>query len=491
MIGWLISHQWKESVRADSWYRNLFFKIISGIGVAYLLSSFLILGFFIDDIITIVAPDADPVFIFVKVLFYYFLLDLFVRIFFQRLPVFSIQPYLHLPVSKRNIFLFLLIKSLFSLFNFLPLLLIIPFSVKAIPSDSVYSAWVWFLGIISLILLNNYLSFYIKKRFSLEPMISLLFLISIGILLYVDYAGYVQFSDGFASAILYVSANPLFILIPVGFMIFVFNLCFELLKKKAYLENIADKKDERKTSSGVLSFAERFGRIGQLIQLELKLIWRNTRPKMYVYFCGYFFALCYFVLYKETSPENINLFAILFCLFATGIFIFQHGQLLFAWEGSFIDFIISKNIKIKEFINAKYLMFSITSFFSFIITLPLAFLSTKFIMVIFCFMLYNIGINIALIIFLATYNSTRIDISKSAFFNWEGASGIHFFLIIPTVGVPLIIYAVISAFYSSGAALIVIAILGLAGILMKNVIINLLVKQFNTRKYKMATGFKA
>ena len=80
--------------------KSIAVNIILGFFIVYFLLSFLVLGFFIDELLRHAYPGQDLIAVFNGFLLFYLLLDLFMRFMLQDLPVLAIQPYLHLPIKK-------------------------------------------------------------------------------------------------------------------------------------------------------------------------------------------------------------------------------------------------------------------------------------------------------------------------------------------------------------------------------------------------------
>ncbi|HHH50567.1 MAG TPA: hypothetical protein ENK52_06280, partial [Saprospiraceae bacterium] len=181
----LLSLQWKETIRSAFWEKNLVTNILLGLLALYFALNFLVLGIFLDRILLKIFPDSDPFFIFNRFVLYYLLFDLFMRFMIQQFPTISIQPYLHLPIPKKKLFHYLLIKSIPNFFNWVPFLLIIPFFIKVVvPNYGATQNVVWLLAIAGLILNNNFISYYLKKIFSVKAYVPLIILLGIAVLFY-------------------------------------------------------------------------------------------------------------------------------------------------------------------------------------------------------------------------------------------------------------------------------------------------------------------
>ena len=161
MLLTLLTHQWKADIRSSVFQKSLALNIIMGLLILYFGGIFLFLGFNIDDILFKVFPTQDPVAVFTGGILYYFLADLFFRFMLQEMPGRAVQPYLHLPVGKNRLVHFVLVKSVSSFLNVLPLLFMVPFMVSAVvPAYWMSVGLVWLLALGGLSLFHNFVLLY-------------------------------------------------------------------------------------------------------------------------------------------------------------------------------------------------------------------------------------------------------------------------------------------------------------------------------------------
>ena len=177
-------------------------------------------------------------------------------------------------------------------------------------------------------------------------------------------------------------------------------------------------------------------------------------------------------------------------MFMTGIFIIMYGQFMFGMQAAQFDGFLNSNIRVNDFLKAKYLLFSFLSVVFFLLSLPYALLGWKIVLVHFIMLIYNLGVNTLIILFFANRNYKRIDLSKGASFNWEGVSFTQMILGFPIMIIPFIIYIPFAVFGKGDIGLALLAITGIAFILTRNYWIKLLEKDFFEHKYKIAEGFR-
>jgi len=95
-----------------------------------------------------------------------------------------------------------------------------------------------------------------------------------------------------------------------------------------------------------------------------------------------------------------------------------------------------------------------------------------------------------MVLFLATYNYKRIDVSRSASFNWQGMGATQWISIFPFILLPILIYWAFNLFHLPYVGLGAIGLFGLVMLLMRGFWVNFIVKRFEQQRYKIAEGFR-
>lgn len=482
----LLIHQFKEKKRSHFWQKSITLNIVLGILGLYMLLNMLAIGYFADKIIGEIYKEVNLVVAFSGILFYYFALELIFRFLFQQLPTLSIQPYLTLPIKKSKLLHYPLIKSTFSFFNLLALLLIVPFFVKIVcTTNPVWFCLIWIVTVIALIATNNFLNYSLKKYFSKRPVIILLLLGLVGLMLYFDISKTISISSYFSKSFLYLCENPRWVVVPIAISALSYCLAYTLLKNNSYLEY---NQNNKRNTIDAFSFLGRFGEIGNLIRFEIKMILRNKRPKSMLYLCV-IFMLYGFLFYQKESLNNYLI--LIFCGFilTSGLSI-SYGQYSFSWESSFFDTFLVNKISPVTYIKSKYLFLSMSCFLTFIITLPYCLIDYKIGLINAAMLLYNIGINTLMMLFFCTFNSSRIDLGRSQFMNYQGMGISQFLLVFPTMAIPAIAYIVFNSIGFPQFSFYFLGVLGIIGIIFSKYLIQLVASQFVKRRYKMAVGFR-
>jgi len=482
----LLVHQWKEKIRSPFWQKSIILNILLGLLGIYLMLNILAIGYFADKIILSIYKDSDVVKVFTGLLFYYFAFDLVFRFLFQQLPTLSIQPYLTLPVKKSTLLHYPLLKTVPDFFNIIAILLILPFFIKVIcATQTLLFCLSWIISLLSFILTNNFLNFSLKKYFAKRPLLILTLLVSLGSVLYLDITKVVSLSGFYSSALLHLANTPVLVIFPVVTAMFAYMLAYFLLKRNSYIE---DTQSNQRTNAGSFLFLNRFGETGNLMRVEVKMILRNKRPKSLLYISLIFLAYG-FIFYRKENLDNYLILTFI-GLFLTSMFAINYGQYMFSWESSFFDSYMANKIERFKYLKSKYLFFSISSIIMFILSLPYALISYKIGLINASLLLYNIGISSIIMMFFCTYNTSRIDLGKSQFMNYQGTGFTQFLVVFPVMGIPAIVYLAFNYLGIPQYNFYALGIIGATGIVFNKYLIQMVANQFIKRKYKMAVGFR-
>jgi len=229
--------------------------------------------------------------------------------------------------------------------------------------------------------------------------------------------------------------------------------------------------------------------VGELIAIELKLILRHKRTKSILYI-SCFFLFYGLIFYTNDMYANSNSMLFFVAMFITGLLMLMYGQWVVSWDSSHFDSLMTRNIPVRTYLSANYYMLVAFNIICFVLTTPYFFFGMKIVYMHLAAFIFNVGVNVFLLLFLSSFNTKRIDLSKTSAMNYQGTTFKSFLIVIPIMFIPMIIVAALSALTSIMVALWTLTSLGLAGILFRDSLITVCVNQFNRRKYKLAEGFR-
>ena len=486
----LITQDWKKGFRAQGFYKNLAVSIMMGLFGLYMAASFLFLGFSLNEILEKADNKLNPMELFNGAMLYIMLFGLALRFFMQQLNTLNLASYQVLPIKRSSLINFLILKPLASPVNYFLLLVVVPFAVKSVAGY--YTALValrFVLSFIFLVWFDSLTAAFLKRKFGsgvLSGVIVLLILASVIALEYFKIFSLFHYSGLLFGFIVLKSYGLLVSLLMVA-VAYLLNRWFFSLNY--YAEKFNRKLERNKTVAADLSFLNRFGIIGELIGMEIKLILRHKRTKSLLYM-SCIFLLYGLLFYRGTVYANMPSMLFFVAMFMTGLLMLMFGQWFISWDSSHFDCLMTRNIPVRTYMSANYYLMIAFNVLCFVLTTPYFLFGMKIVYLHVAAFIFNVGVNIFLLMFLTTFNTKRVDLSKPNVMNYQGTTYKSFLIVLPIMLVTMAIVGIMSSFLSLGTALWTLTILGLVGILLRKQLLTLCVNQFNRRKYKLAEGFR-
>ncbi|WP_111707150.1 DUF5687 family protein [Lutibacter citreus] len=488
MIKHFASFEWKQFFRSSYWQKSIALNILLGFFALYLMVSFLIMGIAIYPVLEDKFPDKDPLTIVNGILFFWFLSDLMMRFFLQKLPVMNIKPFLILPLKRRKIVNYVLQKSALSFFNFLPLFAVIPFGIMLIINNhGITTGFVWIATMLIFTLVINYLNFIIESK-SAETELSFLPIILIASVLFaLNHFEIVSFASLIGSTMNAIVENPLFIIAPIVLLVAIYLVNYQILRKKLYVdESVKSKTEEASTTT--MEWTRKFGSIAPFLQLDLKLITRNKRPRssIFILAIGLLYGLFFYPQEMYADKEWLYVFV---GTFVTGIFMINFGQFIPAWDSGYYKLLMSQNIKYKEYLNSKYSLMIMVSILMFVLSIPYVYFGWKILVVHFATLIYNLGINVYILLYAGSFNRKKIDLTQRAAFNYQGTGAVQWIVGFPLLFVPVLIFLLPYFTLGFEAAVATLIILGIIGVVFHQKIMTFITKKYLQSKYNMISAF--
>jgi len=454
----------------------------------YFILMFLGLGFGLYPILKEQFPNQDPLLIVNSFLFYWFLGDLMLRFFMQKLPVMHIKPLLTLPINRNKIIHYVLGKSVVSFFNFLPLFAIIPFSIILIANDySTSMVITWMLTMFIFTLIINFLNFIIESKSAETELSFLPIILIVAGLFALNYFDIISFSTLLSNAMNNITANLILIVVPLIILGTSYYLNFFTLKKKLYVDASLKAKTQIATASD-MTWTKRFGDMAPFLQLDLKMIWRNRRSKstLYLVILGLLYGLIFYPnpTYKEMVPMFIFV-----GIFVTGIFMINFGQFVPAWDSSYYKLLMSQNIKYKEYLNSKFMLMTLSAVLLFIFSIPYVYFGWNILLIHFAAMVYNIGVNSHVLLYGGSFNRKKINLDQRAAFNYQGTGAVQWIIGFPLLLFPVLIFYLPYRFFTFEAGVATLILIGGLGILFHQKIMNFISNRYLKSKYEMIMAF--
>ena len=485
MIKQFLSLAFKKFKRSANMQKSIVLNILLVLFGLYMASVLIVSGTGMYFLLKKAVPNQDPMFLVNQYFVYWVVAELIMRYLMQKLPVMDVKPLMVLPVKKDKIIHFLLRKSVFSFFNLMAILLFVPFGVALMVSGySVIYVLSWLVGVTLVVLVLNFTNFLVNKSPAFFFGVLGLLATIIGLRYFDIYDCTVIIGDAFYA--LY--AKPYFLVVPLLLLVMLYRINFKILKDQFYLDAAVSKKVKEAKSSD-LSWVDGFGELAPFLKNEIKLIWRNKRSKTFVFMS--LLILLYGLIFfaNPAYAEGGAMFAFV-GLFMSGIFVVNYGQMIPAWDSSYYGMLMSQNIRIENYVKSKVLLLRVSVIVLTMLSVPYVYFGWNVFAFIAMGAIYNLGVNIPVIMAIGAYNRKGIDVNKGGMMNYEGMGVTQWLLVIPFLGMPVGIFALIEAMSSQYYAMITMVVLGILGLLLNKVMIRNIAGLYAKNKYATLAGFK-
>ncbi len=488
MIKHFLNLEWKQYFRSSYWQKNLLLNILLVFFALYFVAMFLIMGFALYPILKKVYPDSDPFVVANGFLFFWFLGDLFIRFFFQKLPVMSVKPLLTLPIKRSSVVNYVLGKSATNFFNFLPLFAVIPFGIILISKGyATGPILIWMLVMLLLTLISNYLNF-VFESISAETELSFLPIIAVvGGLFALNHFNIINLAELLGNAVITITENPIYILMPIALLAALYFANFKSLRQKLFLDSSLKVKATQAKSTN-LEWTKRFGSVAPFMQLDIKLLTRNKRTKSSLWMLGLGLLYGLFFYPQPMYREMTFMFAFI-GIFVTGIFLINFGQFIPAWDSGYYKLLMSQNIPYKDYLRSKHTLMTLSVVLLFVLSIPYVYFGWKILLAHFAAAVYNIGVNTHVILYGGSFNRKKIELDQKAAFNFQGTGAVQWIIGIPLMIIPMAIFGIVNWLVSFEVAIAVLLILGLLGIVFHHKIMDFITQKYQDSKYKMIDAF--
>lgn len=424
-------------------------------------------------------------------LIFILLLDFLIRFPFQKTPTQEVKPYLLLPVRRKRLLDFLLIRSGLSGFNLIWLFFFVPFAILTI--TRFYGIWgvlTYCIGIWLLMILNNYWFLLcltlINERiwWILLPVLVYggiaagLFIPENSILF--DWS--VDLGEGFIT-------GNLLAFIGTFLAIGLLWLINRGVMNRLVYDEINKVEDTKVKHVSEYKFLDRYGEIGEYMRLELKMMLRNKVCKtslrtVFLVVILFSCILSFSEIYDGTGMKNFIMvynFVIFGLLFLSNIM---------SYEGNYIDGLMSRKESIYTLLRAKYILYSIAILIPLILMIPA--MATGKLSVLSCiaWAVFSVGCVYFGLFQLAVYNTKTVDLNAKMTNRHNAGTGLQNLIAGAALGVPLLLNFVLVAVWGDTVTSWILIVTGAAFILTSRFWLKNVYHRFMKRRYKNMEGFR-
>ena len=420
-------------------------------------------------------------------------IDFLIRFPFQKTPTQEMKPYLLLPIRRRRLIDFLLLRSGLSTFNLFWLFFFVPLAIITVTRYyGVSGVLTYCIGIWLLMVLNNYW-FLLCRTLMNERVwwvaLPLAFYGGIGCALFIPddsplFLWSITLGEG------YITGNPLALLGTLLAIALLWLLCRNIMGRLIYNEmNKVEDTTVKVCHVSEYRFLDRYGEIGEYMRLELKMLLRNKVCKaslrsIILIVVAFSLVLSFSDVYDSTGMKsfimvyNYVIFGIMFLLS------------IMSYEGNYIDGLMSRKESIYSLLRAKYILYSVAILIPFVLMIPA--MVTGKLMVISClaWALFTSGAIYCGLFQLAVYNCRTLDLNTKLTNRQNMGTGLQNIISFAAFGVPLLLNAGLKVWLGETVTDIVLIVVGLGFILTSRLWLKNVYHRFMKRRYKNLEGFR-
>lgn len=430
--------------------------------------------------------SADPLTVLCRFFFYALVLDLLMRYMFQQLPTQNIKPFLTLNIKKKTLVNLTIFKTLISFFSWGYALLYIPLAIVLIVKGySVMGIAALTFSLMCFYLINNFINVLMNGK----DMIVFGILLVAATFALLDYYNVFHLTDYSEKLFKALYDMPLLSVIPFVLLLLLGYATYKHIKSIFYLDKGLDLKKAGKVT-GNFDFLNKYGAIGTFINNDIKLLQRSKVAKATIFTSVLF--LFYGLLMFSSDTYKTPAMMVFLGLFVTGGFQFMFGQNVPSWDSSYYPLMMTQRVPYKEYLKAKWWLMNAVTAISIVLALFYVYWGWEVYAAFFAAGLYNIGVNSQFTLLSGAYNKRGIDLNKKA----KAAGSKNSFnmkmilLSLPKLLVPMVVFGLVKFLAGTVAAVASLAILGLAGYLLRDKIFDKIVSLYRKEKYTTLEAFK-
>ena len=450
----------------------------------------LIFGFVLFNILSEQGAYNNAIDSFNYILLYLLLFDFTFKYMLKQSQSMQIVPYLTLPIKRKALINFLLLKELADIWNLYFLLPLIPFVFKAIlPHYGYLSAFLYLLFIYLLCLGNSFFVNIAKNLLKRNRWFLFLPFMIVAAIVGITFIPGVYISDGVVKVGNYILEKNILIW-AIVFIVFavIWNVNLSMMHADIY-RAMQGKQLSTAGMSLNIPFFGRLGKIGAIMNLELKMILRSKHLRPQLLFGLYFLVFYIYMVISSDFKESYfyQLFFTMYGIAAIGMFM---AQLIFTTESSYFDGLMARKSSLLDMLKGKYYLYVSFSGLMLIVLSVFVFLGKVDFLFLISVFFFSIGVVFFVIFQNAVYNKKYLNHVESGWFNWKDNTGNMALLMALYTMALFAIVMIVNAIFNETVANYFMLITGSTFTFTANYWLKWTYNRFLKRKYKNMEGFR-
>src|SRR5690606_7135497 len=151
---------------------------------------------------------------------------------------------------------------------------------------------------------------------------------------------------------------------------------------------------------------------------------------------------------------------------------------------------MSQNIPMKKYLESKAGLMYFSIIVLTLLSIPYVYFGVEILLLNIACAIYNAGVNVPLILYAGSFNKKRIDLEKTQFMNYQGTGATQWILGFPLLIIPIVLWYVVYKIADQTTATTVLGLIGVIGLVLKNLFMKKIVKAYKAKKHIQINGFK-
>ena len=416
-------------------------------------------------------------------------IDFFLRFIFQTTPGMMVKPYILQPISRFTAIECFLVSSHLSGYNFLWLMMFIPYSIIIlIAGAGFWPVTLELLASVMLIMLNIQIYLFFRtliNRKVLWLLAAVVFYLIPFTPLLLNFKSSVfgKMIDAYAEFGRAWYLVPAILLALIG--LFFVNRHFQF---KYVYEEISKKNERALKHISKFAFLDRFGIVGEYLKIEMK---SNMRNKVMRSRCimSLVAIICFSMLVAYTSMYDNVYMQNFWCLYCFAIFSVTSLVKIMGQEGNYIDMLMMHRENIIALLEAKFWFYTAALLIPFLIMLPAVFNGKFTLLMLVAYMFLTAGLLHLVIFQLAVYNKQTLPLQQKITAKGNFENGMQIVIEMVALFGPGAIAAVGFVLVGETYTFIFMAVLGLGLMISHPLWIRNIYHRMMKRRYENLEGF--
>ncbi len=438
-----------------------------------------------------ISPNMEPYHILHQGTIYLLLIDFITRFIFQKTPVQEIKPYQLLPISRKQLLDFFLIRSALNSYNLFWFFLLIPFGFLSLFKYYGFTGMVGFLlGWWLLLLLNNFWYMFCRTLIN-EKIYTLVipctFYLLWGGIEYILTDHYLsQCSMNFCEG--FIIWNP-WIFLSTSIAIILMAYVARITQQHYIYKELGKIEIDTLKKVSEYKFLDRFGDVGEYIRLEIKLTTRNKMVRSQ-FILGIVLMTTFSLLLSFTEMYDGEFMTSFICIYSYVILGIMTLTRIMSMEGNYLDGLMSRKESILSLLQAKYWFNCIILIVPFLLMIP-TFITGKISMLMAsAYALITAGPIYCMLFQLAVYNKRTLPLNTKITGKNGGGTFLQSLLSSGAIFLPIIIDSILCTVWGKEVGLIIQLIIGALFVIASPWWLHNIYNRFMNHRYENLAGFR-